>query len=121
LSIAPARACTRSATERQHYPAGAGVAADRCHHQLAGARDDLVADVVDRLNVAPGLDLGAGRGLDDVEVDPVGEDLAAAEHQHPVSWAMAVRRAAASRSHWPLDMAPLWNAKRSTPTGPERQ
>ena len=47
--------------ERQHHPAGARVAAHRGHHELARAGDDLPADVVDRVDVPPGLGRGVRR------------------------------------------------------------
>jgi hypothetical protein len=53
--------------------------------------DDVADDVVDRVQVVPGLLGGALCGLDDVEVDAVGpEVLTAHERDHP-------RRGAAAR------------------------
>ena len=67
--------------QRQHHPAGARVTPYRGHHELARAGDDLAADVVDRVDVPPGLGRGVRARLDDAQVDPVAEGRAALQQE----------------------------------------
>ncbi len=69
--------------EGQHDPAGRGVAAERRDHPPVRRGQDGLHEVIHRVDVGPGLLGGVGRGLDDVQVDAVGEEVAAAaEDQH---------------------------------------
>ena len=67
--------------QRQHHPAGARVTPYCGHHDLARAGDDLAADVVDRVDVPPGLGRGVRARLDDAQVDPVAEGRAALQQE----------------------------------------
>ncbi len=64
----------------QHQAAGAGIAGQAADHQLAGG-EQFQADVVDGLDIGPGLQARYFGGLDHVEVHAVAEGAAAATHQ----------------------------------------
>jgi hypothetical protein len=70
--------------EREHHAPGGGVTRERRHGELAGGGQDCLHQVVDGVDVAPGLCRGIVGGLDYVQVDAVGEEVpGAAEHDHP--------------------------------------
>ena len=66
--------------ERERHPAGRRVAGQRRDHQVGVGLDDLADDVVDREQVPPRLGGRVLGRLDHVQVDAVGEEVAAA-HQ----------------------------------------
>jgi hypothetical protein len=61
--------------QRQHHAAGPGTARQAADHQLPGA-EHLFADVVDRLDIGPGLQPRRLGSLDHVEVHAIGETAA---------------------------------------------
>ena len=67
--------------EGERHAAGGRVAGERRDHQVRVRLDDVAHDVVDRQQVPPRLDRRVVGRLDDVEVDPVGEEVGAA-HEH---------------------------------------
>ena len=67
----------------QHQAAGRGVPGQRGHGELAGVGQDRVHQVVDGVDVLPGLRGGIGGGLDHVQVDAVAEEVPGRpEHDH---------------------------------------
>jgi len=69
--------------QREHQAAGRGVARQRRHGELAGAGQDRLHQVVDGVDVPPGLFGRVVGGLDHVQVDAVGEQVpGTAEHDH---------------------------------------
>ena len=64
--------------ERERHAARRGIAAERGEHDVRVGLDDLAHQVVHRAQVAPRLRGRVVGGLDDVEVDAVGEEVAAA-------------------------------------------
>ena len=69
--------------QRQHQAAGRGVPGQRGHGELAGVGQDRLHQVVDGVDVLPGLRGGVGGGLDHVQVDAVAEEVPGrAEHDH---------------------------------------
>ncbi|OSY46979.1 hypothetical protein BG653_01407 [Streptomyces platensis] len=69
--------------EGQHRPAGRGIAAERGDHQPVGGGQDGVHQIVHGVDIGPGLLGGVGGGLDDMQMNAVGEEVpAAAEDQH---------------------------------------
>ena len=65
----------------ERHAAGGGVALQRADDDMRLGLQDVSDDVVDRVEVVVGLLALVLRGLDDVEVDAVGEEVLAA-HQH---------------------------------------
>ncbi len=67
--------------QRERHAAGRGVTGERRDRQVRAGLDDLAHEVVDRVQVPPRFAGGIVGRLDDVEVDAVREEVAAA-HQH---------------------------------------
>ena len=74
--------------ECEHQAPGGGVTGELGHGQLAGGGQDRLDQVVDGVDVAPGLGRRVGGRLDHVEVDAVAEEIpGAAEYDH-ADWAV---------------------------------
>src|SRR5262249_48588561 len=68
----------------EHGAPRSGIAAQACDHKMRHGVEHLRNEVVNGVNIAPGFECGIGGGLNDIEVDSVGEEIAAAkEHNHP--------------------------------------
>ena len=107
--------------ERHHHAAGSGAAAEGGDDELAGAADDLPADVVDGVDVAPRLHRRGRRSVDDVEVDAVGEHVAAADHQHLGVLGDGVAQGRRQSAALTGRHGPVVEVELSTPTSPSRR
>jgi hypothetical protein len=84
LRTAPAAAPDLVGGEREHEAPGRGVPRERGDREPVGGGQDRLYQVVDRVDVSPGLRRGIAGRLDHVQMDAVAEDVSRpAEHDHP--------------------------------------
>jgi hypothetical protein len=91
----------------QHDPTGTGVACHGTHDQLVDTGDDLLADIVDRDDVVPGLAAGAAAASMTLKWRPLEKGRPPRSSNTRVSCAVAWCRAPSNRRHCAVDIAPL--------------